>query len=281
MPNSAAQIAEALQNLLLLMQHLRDPQHGCPWDRQQDYASIAPHTLEEVYEVVDAIERQDMQQLPDELGDLLFQIVFYAQLGKEQGRFDFGDIAEAITQKLLHRHPHVFPQATLASFGQPASTSSDQVAVNWEAIKSAERQHKAKGDPVSVLDDVPLALPAIQRAAKLQKRARAQGFDWQQASAVLSKVHEELRELDEAMQQQQADAVAEEFGDLLFTMINLSRHLQVEPEQALRAANRKFEQRFRLMEAAIRAEEKHMNELTMADLEQYWIDAKQRQKKPA
>src|SRR5688572_28387045 len=211
MANSPQAVNEALQNLLLLMQHLRDPQHGCPWDRQQDFASIAPHTLEEVYEVVDAIERQDMQQLPDELGDLLFQIVFYAQLGKEQGRFDFGDIATAITQKLLHRHPHVLPQATLESFGQPAPTTADKIAANWEAIKSSERQNKAQGKAVSVLDDVPLALPAVQRAAKLQKRARTQGFDWSDTSGVMAKVGEELAELDEALRQGEVDSITEEF----------------------------------------------------------------------
>lgn len=274
MANSPAVIADALQRLLLLMQHLRDPQHGCPWDKQQDYASIAPHTLEEVYEVIDAIERKDMQQLPDELGDLLFQIVFYAQLGKEQGRFDFGDIANAITQKLLHRHPHVFPRATLESFGQPESTTADKVVANWEAIKSSERQQKAKGEAVSVLDDVPLALPALQRAAKLQKRARTRGFDWPDAAGVLAKVREELAELEEAIQRQQAEAIAEEFGDLLFTMVNLGRHLNVEPEHALRAANRKFEQRFRLMELAIQQDGKRMNELTLAQLDEYWSRAK-------
>jgi nucleoside triphosphate diphosphatase len=274
MANSPEDTSEALRRLLLLMQHLRDPEHGCPWDRQQDFASIAPHTLEEVYEVVDAIERQDMQQLPDELGDLLFQVVFYAQLAKEQHRFDFGDVATAITQKLLHRHPHVFPDATLESFGRPASITAEKVVTNWEAIKGAERERKAAGSAVSVLDDVPLALPAIQRAAKLQKRARTQGFDWSDVRDVRAKVSEELAELDEAMNRGHAESIADEFGDLLFSMVNLGRHLQVDPERALRDANRKFEQRFRLMEAAVQVDGKRMDELTLAQLDEYWERAK-------
>lgn len=277
MNNTPAETADALHRLLLLMERLRDAQHGCPWDRQQDFASIAPHTLEEVYEVIDAIERNDMQQLPDELGDLLFQIVFYAQLGKEQQLFDFADIANAITQKLLHRHPHVFPAATLESFGQPV-LSAEQVAVNWEAIKQTERQRKSGSGPVSVLDDVPLTLPAMQRAAKLQKRARTQGFDWHEATAVFGKVEEELQELQQAMQQGDEDSVEEEFGDLLFSMINLGRHLEVEPERALRSANRKFERRFRLMETCIQQDGKRMDELSLTQLDGYWLRAKEQEK---
>lgn len=269
-----------LEDLLQLMACLRDTSHGCPWDRQQDFASIAPHTLEEVYEVIDTIEQADFQQLPDELGDLLFQIVFYAQLGKEKQLFDFGSVVSAITSKLLHRHPHVFPDATLASFGVDSALAPAGVVAKWESIKAAERSDKHArqgrvGKPESALDDVPLALPAVLRAAKLQKRAATQGFDWQQTLAVLDKVEEEIAELKAAMHQQKASAVAEEFGDLLFSMINLSRHLQLEPEQALRAANNKFERRFRDMEVMIAADGQVMKELGSEQLESYWRRVKQ------
>jgi nucleoside triphosphate diphosphatase len=259
---------------------LRDSRHGCPWDRQQDFVSIAPHTLEEVYEVIDAIEQQDYRQLPDELGDLLFQIVFYAQLGGEQGLFDFNTIVSAITSKLLHRHPHVFPDATLASFGHSGTLAAEGVVAKWEAIKAEERLSKQATD-TSALADVPLALPAMIRAAKLQKRAATQGFDWQQAVAVLGKVEEEIAELKAALCQQQATQVAEEFGDVLFTMVNLARHLQLEPEQTLRAANQKFEQRFRQMEMLIAADGLVMKALAGAELERYWQRVKQAENRPA
>ncbi len=269
-----------LDDLLTLMACLRDPRHGCPWDRQQDFASIAPHTLEEVYEVIDRIERQDFGQLPDELGDLLFQIVFYAQLGHERQLFDFSSIVNAITNKLLHRHPHVFPDATLHSFGAESALPADSVVAKWEAIKAEERRMKhadaaQTGVAESVLDDVPLALPAILRAAKLQKRAATQGFDWQQAVAVLDKVEEEIAELKAALRQQQPKQVAEEFGDLLFSMINLARHLQLEPEQTLRTANHKFERRFRQMETMISSDGLVMKELGSEQLERYWQQVKQ------
>ncbi len=260
----------SLQDLLHLMQCLRNPEHGCPWDRQQDFASIAPHTLEEVYEVIDAIEQQDLPQLKGELGDLLFQIVFYAQLGSEAGHFDFSDIVTAITSKLLHRHPHVFPDATLHSFGRAAQISVDGVSANWEMIKSNERQQLRSEQEPSQLDDVPLALPAIARAAKLQKRAATVGFDWHEVASVIDKVEEELAELCTAMREQHSEQIAEEFGDLLFTMVNLGRHLKVDTEQALRRANHKFEQRFRSMEILIRADGGTISALTSDQLENYW-----------
>jgi ATP diphosphatase len=259
-----------LQDLLQLMACLRDPDHGCPWDRQQDFASIAPHTLEEVYEVIETIESQDYQQLQGELGDLLFQIVFYARLGSEAGHFDFSDIVSAITGKLLHRHPHVFPDATLQSFGNAAELNAEGVTANWEAIKSTERQQRGSGGEASQLDDVPLALPAIARATKLQKRAATVGFDWPAALPVIAKVEEELTELCVAMEQGRQQQVAEEFGDLLFTMVNLGRHLKVDAEQALRQANRKFERRFRNMEILIRAEGGNIRSLSADQLENYW-----------
>lgn len=264
----------ALKRLLLIMQRLRDPQRGCPWDLKQDFASIAPHTLEEVYEVIDAIETGDMQQVRDELGDLLFQVVFYAQLGREQGLFDFDAIATGIGTKLLQRHPHVFPGASLDGASPAPDISADQVVQNWEAIKAEERRRRQAGRPVSVLDDVPLALTALLRAAKLQKRAAGQGFDWRDPDGVFAKVDEELAELREARARADQAAVEEEFGDLLFTLVNLARHLDVNAESALRAASRKFEQRFRAMEQQLAGEGRDMRQLSDAELDEYWNKVK-------
>lgn len=264
--------AQALQQLLAIMAALRDPQSGCPWDLQQDFASIAPHTLEEVYEVIDAIEQGQQEQLKGELGDLLFQIVFYARLGEERGDFDFAAIASAIGDKLLARHPHVFPGGTLASAGSKPAIDAERVAVDWERNKQQERERAGRGS--SVLDDVPLALPALMRAAKLQKRAASVGFDWQEAAAVLDKLDEEREELRQALAADDAAAVAEEFGDLLFTMVNVGRHLGLNPESVLRAANRKFETRFRAVELLAAREGKLLQELDTEALEQYWQRAK-------
>ncbi len=270
----------SLQDLLTLMDCLRDPHNGCPWDLKQDFASIAPHTLEEVYEVIDAIERGDHRQLADELGDLMFQVVFYARLGKEAGLFDFDTIVDAITGKLLRRHPHVFPAATLASFGNRRTDDAEAVTANWEAIKADERSGKQPG-LASALDDVPQALPAVQRAAKLQKRAANRHFDWPDADGVFDKLAEETAELQQARRSGDAAAVEDEFGDLMFTMVNLARHLKVEPEQALRAANRKFEQRFRLLEQRIAAAGLVMETLEADQLEQYWQQVKLASSRPA
>lgn len=267
----------ALHRLLLIMERLRDPDHGCAWDRQQDFASIAPHTLEEVYEVIDAIETGDTAQLKDELGDLLFQIVFYAQLGREQQLFDFDAIAAGIGAKLLRRHPHVFPGGSLDDSARSA-LGADQVAVNWEALKSAERRSKASAD-VSALDDIPLALSALLRAAKLQKRAAIRGFDWKEISGVHAKLREELAELEQALATHNRAQMEEELGDLLFTVVNLSRHLQLNPETALRSANRKFEQRFRAMEALLRHDEVEMEVLDAAQHDAYWERVKSLGKK--
>lgn len=265
---------KGLQDLLTLMDCLRDPQNGCPWDLQQDFASIAPHTLEEVYEVIEAIECGDHGHLNDELGDLIFQVVFYARLGKEAGLFDFDTIIDAITGKLLRRHPHVFPDATLASFGKKTADNADVVKARWEAIKAEERSAKLAG-PASALDDVPQALPAILRAAKLQKRAANCGFDWPDAAGVFAKLDEEIAELHLARSAGDAAAVEDEFGDVMFTVVNLARHLRVEPEQALRAANRKFERRFRLLEQLVAADGLVVETLDADRLEQYWQQAKQ------
>jgi ATP diphosphatase len=270
---------DAVAQLLKIMQRLRDPERGCPWDLQQDFASIAPHTLEEVFEVLDAIETGDMNQVRDELGDLLFQVVFYAQLGRERGLFDFNAIAAGIGAKLLHRHPHVFPAARLDDASAAPDISADQVVQNWEAIKAEERKRKRGDAPGSVLDDVPLALTALLRAAKLQRRAAGQGFDWRNSAGVFAKVDEELAELRQALDAGDQTAVEEEFGDLLFTLVNLSRHLDVNPETALRAANRKFETRFRAVEQLLRSEGRDMRQLSEAELDEYWNKVKLAQRK--
>lgn len=255
------------------MDALRDPNHGCPWDLEQDFASIAPHTLEEVHEVIAAIEEGSSTQLAAELGDLLFQIVFYARLGKERGDFDFTSIAEGISRKLLLRHPHVFPDGTLESAGQPAGISASQVAVNWEQIKQTERQQDSSV-PVSALDDVPLALGALHRAGKLQKRAASQGFDWKNAKGVLDKLDEELHELRQAIAEGEQENIADELGDVLFTTVNLARHLQLDSESVLRKANRKFERRYRSMETLVSEAGLGWDELDLEMLEQFWQAAK-------
>ncbi len=269
--------ANALARLLRLMACLRDRQFGCAWDLQQDFVSIAPHTLEEVYEVVDAIERHDLAQLREELGDLLFQVVFHARLGEEAGAFDFESIVSDLTAKLLKRHPHVFPAGTLESFGTLSGLAADQVLQAWEHGKAKERRQRA-GAASSALDDVPLALPALQRAAKLQKRAALQGFDWPDVDGVMAKLDEEVDELKQALQTGAAAEVSEEYGDLLFTIVNLGRHLDLSAEQVLRSANAKFERRFRSMEQRIQQQGQEINELSLTELEQFWQRAKREER---
>ncbi|RZU98500.1 nucleoside triphosphate pyrophosphohydrolase [Spiribacter vilamensis] len=236
----------AVEELLAVMARLRDPERGCPWDRAQDFRSIVPHTLEEAYEVADAIERDDHPAMRDELGDLLFQVVFYAQIGREAGSFDFEAIARAVTDKLIRRHPHVF--------GDREETTAGSQRATWEAIKAEERAERASGDAApSALDDVPLALPALTRSRKLQSRAARVGFDWPEPGQVIDKLREELGELEEALGDSPRDPahVHEEMGDLLLACVNLSRQIGVDPEQALRDGNAKFERRFRGLEAII------------------------------
>ncbi|HWV16135.1 MAG TPA: nucleoside triphosphate pyrophosphohydrolase [Cellvibrio sp.] len=238
----------SIDDLLYLMARLRDPHTGCPWDIKQDYASIAPSTLEEAYEVVDAIEKQDFVHLKEELGDLLFQVIFYSQLGSEQQRFDFASVVSGLVEKLVRRHPHVFPDGTLQSQIDNRHTLPGDIKARWEVIKQQERE--AKGAR-SLLADVPLNLPALSRAAKLQKRAAGVGFDWQDVSGPIAKVREELQEVEEALHGKDSQALEEELGDLLFSVVNISRYLKIDPEQALRKANHKFEQRFSYIEAHI------------------------------
>lgn len=268
-----------LDDLLQLMARLRHPEHGCPWDLKQSYASIVPYTLEEAYEVADAIERGDFDHLPGELGDLLFQVVYYSQLATEEGRFGFAEVVDGITSKLIRRHPHVFPDGDLYAAPDAARLEEAAVKQRWEELKAEERAAKAAApEQLSLLDDVPQALPALSRAAKLQKRAAQVGFDWPDALPVLDKVREELDEVLEAMSENDPQAIAEELGDLLFAVANLARHLKVEPEAALRAANGKFERRFRFIEQALREAGRPIENCSLDELDALWGEAKKQEK---
>ncbi|OBY91231.1 MULTISPECIES: nucleoside triphosphate pyrophosphohydrolase [Pseudomonas] len=270
-----------LEDLLYLMARLRDPQNGCPWDLKQSYATIVPYTLEEAYEVADAIERGDFDHLREELGDLLFQVVYYAQLAREEGRFEFDAVVDGITTKLIRRHPHVFPDGDLYGEPDPAKLEEAAVKQRWEELKAEERAAKA-AEPVqlSLLDDVPNALPALSRAAKLQKRASQVGFDWADALPVVDKVREELDEVLEAMAGGDTEGQAEEVGDLLFVVVNLARKLKVDPETALRAANAKFERRFRYIETALRDQGRTLEDSNLEEMDELWGAAKRDEKNP-
>lgn len=266
--------AFTVEDLLYLMRRLRDPETGCPWDIQQSYRSITPSTIEEAYEVVDAIEQEDFEHLKEELGDLLFQVIFYSQLGYEDGYFDFADIVDALTAKLIRRHPHVFPEGTLSSkvVDMEAAVTDADIKGRWEALKAQERQEKGS---VSVLDDVPLALPALSRAAKLQKRAAGVGFDWPAVSPVLEKIKEEIEELEHALAEADSDAISDELGDVLFSVVNLARHLKRDPERMLRAANQKFTRRFRFIEQNLAHTGRSIAAVDQESLEALWARAKE------
>jgi len=268
-----------LNDLINLMARLRDPQYGCPWDVKQHYATIVPHTLEEAYEVADAIERGDFDDLRGELGDLLFQVVYYCQLAREEGRFEFEGVVDGITRKLIRRHPHVFPTGDLYAPLETPRLSEDQVKHRWEEIKAEERAEKARvPQQLSLLDDVPNVLPALSRAAKLQKRAAQVGFDWPEALPVIDKVREELDEVLEAMADNDSEGIQEEIGDLLFVVVNLARHLKVDPENALRAANGKFERRFRFIEQALRDTARPIEDCSLEEMDVLWGEAKRQEK---
>ncbi len=251
--------------LLQIMANLRDPEGGCPWDVEQDYRTIAPYTIEEAYEVADAVERDNLNDLKEELGDLLLQVVFHAQIGKEQGDFDFADVVEAISTKMIRRHPHVFDKAD----GRDAAEQT----VQWEEIKAAERAAKSHTD--SLLDDIPLGFPAMTRAIKLQKRAAKVGFDWPDTSDVLDKMHEELGEFVEASDRANKDEMEAEFGDILFTVANLARHLKIDPEASLRRTNEKFRNRFQFIEREVAASGKGFEDHSLDELEALWQKAKE------
>ncbi len=253
-----------IARLLEIMRRLRDPETGCPWDIEQDFASIAPYTIEEAYEVADAIERADFDDLRGELGDLLLQVVFHAQIADDRGLFAFDDVANAIADKMVARHPHVFGD-------ESRDKTSEQQTRDWESIKAAERAKKAQ---TGVLDGVAAGLPALTRALKLQKRAARVGFDWPDTGDVLDKITEEAGELLEAAETLTHDKVEEEFGDLLFVMANLARHMKVDPESALRAANAKFTRRFARIEAHLAAAGKNPEESDLAEMDALWNRAK-------
>ncbi len=265
-----------LSDLLYLMARLRDPEGGCPWDLQQDFASIVPHTLEEAYEVADAIEREDFAHLPSELGDLLFQVVYYSQLGQELQMFDFSTVVHSITEKLVRRHPHVFADGQLYAATQTSAVNSEQVKQRWEEIKQQERAEQAESEQaVSVLADIPLNMPALSRALKIQKRASSVGFDWSSLPPVLAKVDEELQEVREALASGDQAAISEELGDLLFATVNIARHLKVNPETALRAANIKFSERLQAVEQQARQQGVALSDCTEVQLDAMWNLAKQ------
>ena len=270
-----------LDDLLHLMSRLRDGEYGCPWDLQQTYRSIVPHTLEEAYEVADAIERDDLSHLPGELGDLLFQVVYYCQFGREEGRFDFSTVVDSITRKLVRRHPHIFPDGDLYGSTEIPRLTELEIKRRWEQIKAEERAERAGApEQLSLLDDVPATLPALSRAGKLQKRAATVGFDWPDALPVVDKLREELEEVLEAMAQADTNAQAEEVGDLLFAAVNLARHLKVDPEAALRSANAKFERRFRFIEARVNEAGQTLESCSLERLEELWGAAKVDEKAP-
>lgn len=256
-------------DLLHIMQRLRTPETGCAWDLEQTFDTIAPYTIEEAYEVADAIERRDMKDLPDELGDLLLQVVFHAQIAADEGHFSIQDVTQAISEKMIRRHPHVFGDAD-------QKTSAQQVS-NWEAIKATERAGKEELD-LSALSGVALALPALMRAEKLQKRAARMGFDWIDPQDILDKLDEEKAEIEDAMASQDQAHIEEEIGDLLFVVANLARRLKVDPEIALRNANSKFEKRFRAMEALAQERKVDFSKLSLDEQESYWLDVKSRER---
>lgn len=263
-----ARNANATQAVLDVMARLRDPQRGCPWDIEQDFRTIAPYTIEEAYEVADAIERADLPSLKEELGDLLFQVAFHARMAEEQGAFDFADVAQALADKMIERHPHVFSDA---GDGRTAA----QQTVAWETLKAEKRA--ASGAP-SLLHDVPMALPALMRAEKLTKRAARINFDWPTPNEVLAKLDEELAELAEARQAGDAEALTEEMGDILFVMANLARKLKVDPEEALRRSNAKFTRRFQFIEQKL-AEAGKTGAQPLDEMEALWLEAKRAEKK--
>jgi ATP diphosphatase len=271
-----------IARLLEIMAALRTPVTGCPWDLEQDFASIAPYTLEEAYEVVDAIERGDMADLKDELGDLLLQVVFHARMAEEQGAFAFPDVVEAITRKLVRRHPHVF--------GDARDLSPGEVKNLWDEIKREEKAERraargamglpAEAHEAGVLGGVPAALPALTRAQKLTAKAAKVGFDWPDAMQVIEKIHEELEEVKEASSSGERDRIEDEIGDLLFSVTNLARHFGIDPERALRRTNAKFERRFTSVERALRDQGRSLDEASLDEMEELWVEAKHAERVP-
>ncbi|MCE9649266.1 MAG: nucleoside triphosphate pyrophosphohydrolase [Parvibaculum sp.] len=261
-----------IEALLRIMAKLRSPDGGCPWDLEQNFASIAPYTIEEAYEVADAIESGDMDELRDELGDLLLQVVFHAQMAEEAGAFGFGDVVRAICEKMIRRHPHVF--------GDEEARSAGAVSGRWDEIKAEEKAAKGKPAKASLLDDVPLALPALARAVKLQTRAARVGFDWPSTAEVLDKLNEEMLELShEVAKGGDHDRLEDELGDMLFVYANLARHLKVDPEAALRRANAKFRRRFGRIEEMLAAQGREPSQSSLEEMDAMWNAAKAEERK--
>ena len=270
-----------IQRLLEIMAALRTPETGCAWDLEQDFRSIAPYTLEEAYEVVDAIERGDLVDLKDELGDLLLQVVFHTRMAEEHGAFAFGDVVDAITRKLVRRHPHVF--------GERRNLETHEVKPLWDAIKGQEKAERdaarrtaglGSAEESGFLGGIPAALPGLTRAQKLTARAAKVGFDWPDARQVVDKVREELHEVEEVIDWGNGDKIEDEIGDLLFAVSNLARHLHIDPEAALRRTNLKFERRFRAIEKALRAQGRSLEDASLEEMEQLWIAAKEQERSP-
>ena len=256
--------SKGIPRLLEIMRALRDPENGCPWDIEQNFNTIAPYTIEEAYEVADAIERENWDDLKNELGDLLLQTVYHTQMAEEEDRFNFNDVVNQISEKMIQRHPHVFGNENRNK------TASQQVK-DWESIKAEERLKK---NQAGILDDVALNLPALVRSLKLQKRAARVGFDWPNISQVLDKIDEETKELIEAKKTEPQERISEEFGDLMFSIVNLGRHLKVDPEEALKQTNRKFINRFKFVEESIRSQGKKIEDTSLEEMEGLWQQAK-------
>jgi ATP diphosphatase len=265
--------ARDISRLIEIMAALRTPKTGCPWDLEQDFSTIAPYTIEEAYEVADAIERHDLDDLRDELGDLLLQVVFHARMAEEQSAFDFGGVVEAITAKLIRRHPHVF--------GDARGLDVDAVNAQWDRIKADEKAQRGGAAPKGALAGVPVTLPALTRALKLQQKASKVGFDWNDPRAVLAKIREEADEIEAALDASHKEDAAAEAGDLLFAVVNLARHLDADPESMLRMTNQKFERRFGWIEHALAARGKTPSAATLAEMDALWDAAKVAERSPA
>ena len=269
------QLSKEISRLVEIMAALRTPKTGCPWDLEQDFASIAPYTIEEAYEVADAIERQDWEDLCDELGDLLLQPIYHARMAQEKGLFDFGDVITGITAKMIRRHPHVF--------GTQEQRAQGMTKGAWERIKTKEKDEKtarkkatgaATQKPKEYLDDVPTTLPALQSAVKLQKQAARVGFDWDEVAPVMDKVREELNEVSLAMEGEKKHDIENEIGDLLFSITNLARHLDIEPDNALRKSNQKFKRRFGYIEQSLTKSGNSLKNATLNEMDALWNEAK-------